>query len=269
MQEIRLENLNWSEWFPLEEAKLHEGFVKAPGIYRVRRMGQKYIDYVGQTNSLRGRMLDLRLGLNGDLMPWNEPHVAAARFWALRQEEKFQLEASIAVASEEATIRRSYESLVIAHHRLEFGFSPSFNFGRMPDGWTASSSRSKGNRGHYDKRITSSLHYPCLFEIKSDPLESNWLGIQWISFKDQPPKNSSIGIYRAIDSEKNRTIYIGESKKIYSRIAGHQKTIDAEWQWFDTPSADKAQRLEIENDLIGSYISVIGSPPTRQFHNSD
>ncbi len=269
MQEIRLENLNWSEWLPLEEAKLHEEIVKAPGLYRVRRVGKECIDYVGQTNSLRIRMQALRLGLNDDLMPWNEPHVATARFWALRQEEKFQLEVSIAITPEDAAIRRSYESLVIAHHRLKFGFSPTFNFGRMPNGWIASSPRSKGNRGYYDKRITSSPHYPCLFEIKSDPLKSNWLGIQWISFKDQTPKNSSIGVYRAIDSKRNRTIYIGESEKIYARVITHQKTIDAEWQWFDTPSADKAQRLEIENDLIGSYISVIGSPPTRQFHNSD
>ena len=49
MQEIRLENLTWSEWLPLEVVKLHEEIVKAPGIYRVRRVGQKYIDYVGQT----------------------------------------------------------------------------------------------------------------------------------------------------------------------------------------------------------------------------
>lgn len=264
---IAFKDLIWSQWVWVEEAKLSRSIEDQPGLYRIRRIGHDTLDYVGQTTSLRKRILSFRRHLNDTEMPWNDPHVAAARFWALRQEEDFQLEVSVAVISTGNIALLSFECLTISYHRLEYGFSPTFNFGRMPDGWTASSRRSKGIRGTNNQVIRYSSHFGCIFSGKPNPLNLNWLELDWVSYSEFLPQNSSRGVYIGINWERNQAVYIGESTQLRQRIKSHIRDgVKAEWYWLEFDDADDRQRLEIENDLLSSYISYYGEPPTHQFN---
>ena len=257
--------LIWSNWIELESKQLSETIKNQPGIYKIKRTNQKSLDYVGQTNSLRRRLLSFRRHLFDKEMPWSDPHVAAARFWALRQDEDFNLEVSVANISNGELTRRAFECLTISQHRKEFHLSPTFNFGRMPNGWSASSQRRKGIRGSRNTTIKYSPHFKTLFSEKSDPLTPDWLGLEWRSFSNFPPTLTSKGVYRGFNKEN--LIYIGESKKIKTRINSHiNKGIADNWDWVELPDTDHAQRLEIENDLISSYILNAHEPPKAQFN---
>ena len=266
MELLDFEYLEWSQWFPMSEGKLPRLITNESGIYRVRRAGQSHSDYIGQTNSLRRRLLSLRVSLKDQEMPWNDPHVASARFWALSEQEEVELEASVASSPNNPIIRKSFESLTIAHHRRDFGCSPTFNFGRMPDGWIASSSRSKGERGYYDSQIKYSKHQSSMFSTDSELRSKDWLGMEWEVF-DNINIEEAGGVYRGLDPETELPIYIGESSRITNRIRSHQKKIEASWQWVAMPGLDHSQRLEIENDLIASVICSTGQPPLMQFQN--
>ena len=70
-----------------------------------------------------------------------------------------------------------------------------------------------------------------------------------------------------INWERNQAVYIGESKQLRPRIKSHVRDgVKAEWYWLEFEEADDRQRLEIENDLLSSYISYYGEPPTHQFN---
>ena len=265
---VDFRNLEWSEWFPITERKLPPQLANESGIYQVRRAGQGNSDYVGQTNCLRRRILSLRVSLKDEEMPWSDPHVASARFWALLQEKEDELEASVAFVADNPVIRKSYESLTIAHHRKKFGCSPTLNFGRLPRGWVASSQRSKGKRGYFDPRIVYSEHAAPRFLTESEPREIGWLGLAWEVVESGSNGGKGAGVYRAVEKDSKENLYIGESSQVFNRIRLHRNIKGAEWQWVETSDLDHSQRLEIENDLIASSISSTGHPPPYQFQNT-
>ena len=223
--------------------------------------------YIGQSNNLRRRILELRGAIQDSEMPWNDPHVAAARFWALLQNARHDFEISVARTSADVIARMSLESLAISLYRAESGRSPKFNFGRMPDGWFPSSRRSKGNRGGFDPDITYSPHQDSIFSDQSDPTSADWLGLTWQPLDKLEPSTAISGVYRAFALDRQSVVYIGESKDLGSRIATHASNFEATWEYAPLDRADHAQRLEIENDLIASHVAAVGVPPARQFQS--
>ena len=223
--------------------------------------------YIGQSNNLRRRILELRGAIQDSEMPWNDPHVAAARFWALLQSTHHEFEISVARTSTDVIARKSLECLAISLSRAESGRSPKFNFGRMPDGWVPSSRRAKGIRGGFDPEITYSAHQASIFSEQGDPTSTDWLGLAWQTVDNLDPSQAISGIYRASALDHQSVVYIGESKDLGSRIATHASNFEATWEYVVLEDADHAQRLEIENDLIASHVAVVGAPPARQFRN--
>ena len=69
--------------------------------------------YIGQSNNLRRRILELRGAIQDSEMPWNDPHVAAARFWALLQNANHESEICCS-HNPDVIARKSLESLAIS-----------------------------------------------------------------------------------------------------------------------------------------------------------
>src|SRR5215831_14162310 len=87
---------SWSGWMPLRMAGQNRRIWAAPGLYRIRRVGDdRALAYIGQTGRLlRERLAQLR-GVYRDEMPYRDPHTAAPTLWALRDRDQCDFEASV------------------------------------------------------------------------------------------------------------------------------------------------------------------------------
>ena len=289
-------DLDWSDLFPIENIGKNRSITSEEGLYRIRAIGEKKLSYIGQTgNSIRARLGQLSRGIFKDFMPYNDPHTAAPAFWALRQKQKIEFEASFCILKNLTTAeRKGYECLAIYDHRDKCGCSPSFNFGRMPLGYRKSSSNTK-RLTETGKRFRGGP--------VSEVLESHKLGLKPFPRADQNHKHadkllllnwsawltpeaflnrldgSETGIYIIRHINQSNFLYIGEGK-IRDRIASHlgkgkakehpqyyyfkdQKCI--ELTYAQDANLEKHQRLEIENDLIGLHIKSYNRIPSAQF----
>ena len=267
MRLVTSSSITWSQWCSLSQQRLPAIVARAAGLYRVRSTSMDELLYIGQSNNLRRRILELRGAIQDSEMPWNDPHVAAARFWALLQNANHEFEISVARTTPDVIARKSLESLAISLYRAESGRSPEFNFGRMPDGWFPSSRRGKGIRGGFDPDITYSAHQDSIFSDQSDPTSADWLGLAWQPLDQLESSTAISGVYRALAPDRQSVVYIGESKDLRSRISTHSSNFESTWEYVVLDDSDHAQRLEIENDLIASHVAAVGAPPTRQFQN--
>ena len=276
--------LAWSSWYPHRGASRNQNIPAGPGLYRIRRVGQQRLDYVGQTGrSLRGRLGQLQ-GVYGDIMPYGDPHTAGPGFWALRQDEGRELEVSVAEVRTGVATRKGYECVVISEHRVEHGLSPTLNFGRMPHGWTKSSGNTvrlaaagRRFRGRQDPSAVRVPDAPSPPTLRGDPREATWLGLPWSDLTASPPPRGSVGVYRAMRSNANGLIYVGQGR-IVDRIKNHRAKADdpthaqyaffigdLAWHWVALPDMHRTQRLEIENDLIAGHMLVHRRSPGGQF----
>ena len=285
--------LNWSKWFSLFEAGRNKSIPSEAGIYRIRRVGGESLDYVGQTGrGLRERLGELS-GVYKPIMPYNDPHTAGPAFWALRQLENCEYEASVATVSEPSTPhRKGLECVVIAEHRQEYGHSPTFNFGRMPLGYSKSTSntrslaaRGKRRRGGITDEILN-CHLPGIGPV--GPIERGGtggvlMGLNWSPWASVTKglddlNREEVGLY-LLRRSGGELIYIGEGK-IKDRVNAHIKKgrqadhpqafaffepTSIEVSYILRPDLAKHQLLEIENDLIAAHVIQMGVIPSAQF----
>src|SRR5262245_50121838 len=80
--------LAWSPWVGHLGCWRGDTIPDEPGVYRIRRVGQDCLDYIGQTG-VGGMTLRKRLGMQRGVyaaeMPYTDPHTAAPALWAMRQ----------------------------------------------------------------------------------------------------------------------------------------------------------------------------------------
>jgi hypothetical protein len=285
--------MDWSDWYPLFQAGRNQSFPKQPGIYRIRRIGGECIDYIGQTGQLRPR-LGMLSGVYKPVMPYNDPHTAGPAFWALKQQKNCDYQASTAIVSSQSTPhRKGVECVAIAQHRQAYGKSPSFNFGRMPLGYSKSSSnnRSLVERGlrHRGEKTSEELkcHIPgieprCSLDQMLE--RGGHSAFDWSTWQSAETalaniSKSDIGLYILRRKATDELVYVGEGK-IRDRVSahlkkGHQKDHPQAFAFADPstielsftllPEFAKHQLLEIENDLIAAHLLQHGEVPAAQF----
>lgn len=276
----------WSKWLPLD-GRPGPPIPTQPGLYRIQLDSSNSLIYIGQTGrSLRERLGALH-GIFGDVMPYSDPHTAAPGMWALLQDGKGPFRVSTIVVEGDKAKRLSYECLAISMHRAEFGMSPTLNFGRMPPGWTKSSPNNRSlaeqgrrSRGGRDYTSLSAPSLPVLGRLAGSPMSRDWIGLQWsqwrpISSTDASPDKG--GVYRIGRSQENHLTYIGQGR-IRSRLLAHQRKATSKTgggrgfaqegmmaSWVALERLERAQLLEIENDLIASHLLTQGRSPSAQF----
>jgi hypothetical protein len=106
-----------------------------PGLYRLRRFGDRGLAYIGQTGvGIRARVRMLRAIAHPE-MPYRDPHTAAPTLWALPRSTRCTFEVSCLPIDGDSAWRKNLEAVAIALYRQENGGSPAVNFGRMPVGY--------------------------------------------------------------------------------------------------------------------------------------
>lgn len=281
----------WSAWVPLEEALRGPVLPSTPGLYRIRRVGQDDLDYIGQTgSSLRGRLRMLR-GIFSLEMPYRDPHTAGPALWAVLHEEPCAFEVSVADLGGDAARRKGLEALAISLYRQRTGRSPNLNFGRMPAGYVMSSGNNarlvvagRRFRGGPSRQSNSShlAGVPPVGSLAGDPQGSSWGGHRWSNWLPldecsvAPPGN---GLYRIRGTGPGLT-YVGEGA-IRKRLETHRrKTLDSTSARLQdrvlqqhrplqfsalTGPWERHQRLELETDLIGAHVLQLDRAPAAQF----
>ena len=286
--------IHWSEWQPLRHAGRNKAFPREAGLYRIRRVRQTNLDYIGQTGMGLRQRLGMLSGVYRDVMPYNDPHTAGPALWAQRQLEDCEYEASIAVMPDLSTPqRKGLECLAIAQHRQNFGRSPIFNFGRMPLGFSKSTGNNralaesgKRRRGGVTDE-TLACHVPGRGPdgpIEGDGGIDNLLGFNWSAWASvgrglDDLTGNEIGLYLLRRRGGDKLLYIGEGK-IRNRVSAHMKKgeipdhrqafafaepSDVELSFIPRDDLEKHQLLEVENDLIASHVVRLGEVPAAQF----
>ena len=286
--------LSWQPYLPLEGAGRNKSFPTGPGLYHIRRIGRTDIDYIGQTGMGLRRRLGMLAGVYRDVMPYRAPHTVGPALWAMRDKEGCEYEASVCPQPDSSTPqRKGWECVAIALYRQENGQSPTFNFGRMPEGYRMSSDNNarlaasgRRFRGGKTDRVEHSHHSGVApsSSLNAPSTGAHWLGLGWSEWKSVGDveafvKPDDIGLYRIRSSDASILSYVGEGR-IRDRIKAHlRKGADPEhpqyhffgavgpleFSYFVRPDLLRHQRLEVETDLIGSHVLGHGAVPLAQF----
>lgn len=278
--------LPWTPWANLSD--LEKGSLPLfPGIYRIRPKGKDSLIYLGQTSRSLDRRVRIELSKtylrSGDVMPFNDPHTAAQSLWVWNQSEKWDYECSVApinlniIRPED---RRRYlegvEAFLLWRYHSEMGESPICNHGRFHPNYTRSRNRKTGIRGHYIPDLNSDAGLPSSKPLKKqgNPMDANWMGLSWsdwhpmdsdglVKLKDYP------SVYRVSDGVE--IIYIGQTKLTKSRMKQHITKYNSNNLSVSVSYLEDViphRMLEMENDLIGSFIETQRAIPLLQFSNS-
>jgi hypothetical protein len=250
---------SWSPWLSLDASvkQFREQVTTQPGFYRVRASSLPYLIYVGQTGrDLRERARSLSRGVYraSDDPPWNDPHTAAPTLWAYRHEDQLEYEFSVTVAELDYPTRQCREDSLLYLHRKEYGHSTLCNHGRLHPWWTRSSNRGRGTPTQRRENAEDYASLPPAIG-NGDFLSNGWLGLKWTepcSLDAAAPDSS--GVYRII--KDGRLAYIGESKRLGSRIKTHSSNpnfSNCVISLHVMPTAKPHQLKEREADLIGAY----------------
>lgn len=279
MGDSGLPALAWTAWRPLE-GRWNDRDLAGPGLYRIRRVGQDALDYVGQTGRpLRTRLRDLQPAF-GTVIPYRDPHTAGPGIWALRH-LGHTLEVSVAAVPGDEPWRRAREAIVISEHRAAFGHSPTLNFGRMPAGYAMSTARTKAGRGGLcrDAQDAHGVGRPPQGAL--DPWgHAGWCGHAWSLWTPlrgrggRWPAGTGLYVIRAGDGP--RALYIGQGV-LRSRVTAHARKAASTRQgqlfraagtqvsWAALPGVPRHHLQELENDLISAYVLSTGHVPAAQF----
>jgi hypothetical protein len=285
----------WTEPSPLEVAVRGQKVPSVPGLYRIRRIGTRGWDYIGQTGTgtmnLRKRMAMLK-GVYMEKMPYRDPHTAGPGLWALRHRTKSAFEVAFCPVEGDAPQRKALEAVVLAVHRQCYRRSPTLNFGRMPAGYRMSS----GNNARLVEAGKRFRGGPIVGEIDEShspgigplgPLTGHvragvWCGVRWSSWVPLSPTElgqlaSKTGLYRIAGAEPG-LVYVGEGR-VAARLRAHLTKVGPGTQQgvvfannaplrFSCVVDDdwlRNQRLELETDLIAAHVLALKHPPAAQF----
>ena len=288
--------LVWSRWTSHHGCWRGQTIPDVPGLYRIRRIGQTGLDYIGQTGvggmTLRKRLGMLR-GVYAAEMPYTDPHTAGPALWAIRQLTGAEYEVSVAPVAGTTPWRKGLEALAVALHRQEFRRSPTTNFGRMPVGFR----RSSGNNSRLvqaGKRFRGAgcegaepYHAAGVAPVGplgGSPHSDGWGGHAWTTWQPLgsdaalPPTTAS-GLYRIRDAQESGLLYIGEGL-VAARLIAHWRKAHLsgnpqgdvfgsarrlECSWVLNGEWHSHQRLELECDLIAGHLLATGAVPPAQF----
>jgi hypothetical protein len=276
----------WGAWVPLKGAGSNRDLPVRAGLYRLRMDDGTGPVYIGQTgSSLRGR-LGMLQGAYANEMPYAAPHTAGPALWALRDRDGCDFECSVAPLAADRTMRLGLECLAISIHRIEHGASPLINFGGMPDGYRKSSDNNarlaasgKRFRGGADAAAKATPSHAPWALLAGIPDSLDLLGLEWSEWTaiESVTGLPGRGLYRIRGSKSRLPVYVGQGE-IGSRLRAHAKkgSVDGHRQQESLmgplqasvvrlPGWASRNLLEVENDLIASFVFTQGRPPEAQF----
>lgn len=285
--------LRWTNWRPLRGVSRDPYIPHSPGLYRICRVEQDDLDYIGQASRSLRKRLGMLSGVDAEEMPYGDPHTAAPALWALRHATGCEFEVSVAPVEGSTPWRKGLEAVAIALYRDEHRLSPTVEFGRIPTGYRPSS----GNNSRLVAAGRRSRGGPCddphprhqpgiapFGPWEGDPQDALWGGHTWTAWI---PLGEILvravvqgsGLYRIRGTEPRTLLYIGQGMIPRRPLAHLEKTNDGdhgqgriyaaqdrlECSWTINTAWMRHHRLELENDLIAAHVLETGTIPTAQF----
>lgn len=282
----------WSVRFPLNRTERlaplahprHDPIPKKAGIYRVHMEGVPVLAYVGQSKDLRRRVNELR-GVDDELMPYTDPHIAGPSLWSWRQfPPQRPYTVTFAAFESSAYFRQGLEDLVIAHARWQVKrkppseqrwratYSPLASFHKMPAGWVSSSPRSRGYRGGPSPFLsechTSSIAPVGDLDDQRDPVHDlGWGGHVWSAWSEARSirdMERAQGLYRLRKSDEPGLLFIGHGNLEEAARSAARAGTDLLFSSVAGPWSYHEQ-LELLTDALGLYLCKTRSLPLAQY----
>ncbi len=228
----------WSPHFPLRRTERlaqlspkDEPIPRAGGLYRIHREGnQPVLAYVGHSSSLRRRINELATGVYGERMPFTTPHVAAPALWAWAKTPPYApLTLSFVSFDANTYWQQGLQHLIIAFERGQrrkqaslaeqagnILYSPLAQYGKMPHGWSPSSTRTVGERGE-PTMVAGPWHVPSIAPVsilddQQDAFSDGWGGHEWSAWcyaREVPMHGKQKGLYRLRMQDSFHLWYVG------------------------------------------------------------
>jgi len=273
--------LTWAPWVGFKSSRREwKTIPEAPGVYRVRPVGQSFLMYIGQTGrGLRERLGELRSNALAVVMPYDDPHTAAPNLWAWKQEENWEYESSAVPTNLPERDRKALECYLLWQYRLERRESTLCNHGRFNEKYLKPSVRKKGRQGrklfpNEPPNLAGGPSHPPLC-LEGDPLDRHWMTLDWgdtvpLTLEELGRTPHCQALYRIVDLTTKDILYLGQTKDLRNRLMSHRprykekESID--FSYYRLPETIRSyQRLELENDLIGGYYAQVKRSPSDQF----
>jgi hypothetical protein len=249
----------WSPWKPL--LSIVKTVPAAPGLYRLRRVGEEYPDYVGDTGSSKAglrKRFDILRHVHDAEMPYRWPYAAMPALWALRDMSGMDLEASFVAVEATGPLLAALKATAIAIQRQDTGESPIANFGRMPPGYVSSSSYScelihsgglsRGGRARTKTRDTQSS-FPPAGPLDPNPSAPNWCGLRW--HDHQLPSDRGIVVLGIDDPNAVVLLLAGPS---IAGLRAARRTRPDRLHWTELASIDPAPTADLLSDLEAAAV---------------
>jgi hypothetical protein len=276
------ENLPWTPWIPFTATKAgFRAIPRAPGLYRIRPSGKKFLMFIGQTKrTLHQRLNELRHTLRrGELMPWNDPLTEAPALWAWQDAEGFSYECSAALLDVSQSNRQGMQSFLLYRYRQDYGESPLCNFGRFHPRYRKSTDRKENKRGgklegdHLDNPAGGPGLPP--LTVTGAPGDRDWMGLAWSGRRPFDGETittmpQGAGLYLLFERDTGDLIYIGQSADCAQRLWSHAMKLLEEKDMLVSYYIEEKPVLphnlkERENDLVGNYFEMYWEMPDYPF----
>lgn len=199
---------DWTDWALLTPGtKRLLSIPQTPGLFRIKKVGENTLDYVGQTTNLHDRLVHLANKVSSDERP-RHSYASAEHLWELKESGgRFEVSTTSPNISRSETDRIGLEHVMFAAHLRAHGRSPTVNLDRV--------------LGQDENRL------PSLDWDHTDITANDWMGLEWSEsrpLKERTTIDMSHAVYRIwFPMFTPPLAYIGKSTNVANRLIKHEK----------------------------------------------
>lgn len=199
---------DWSDWALLEpRTKRLLSIPPTPGFFRIKKIGDDTLDFVGHTGNLHDRLIHLANKVASDERP-RYSQASAEHLWELKEAGgRFEVSTTNPNISRSEADRIGLENVMFAAHIRTRGRSPTVNLDRVMD--------------HEESNL------PDLDWDTDDMTAQDWMGLDWsdpLPLSERTSIDISHAVYRIwFPLFTPPLAYIGKSTNVANRLIKHEK----------------------------------------------
>ncbi len=241
----------WSDWSLLKpRTKKISQVPETPGFFRIKKVGGRGLDYVGQTGrNLKERLIHLANQVNADKRP-DDSKSSAKHLWELKDFGGGRFEFSYInpnIARSEID-RLGLENVMFAMHVRYRGKSPTVNL---------------------DRKLNTRESESVLDRLEwgmGEMTSRDWMGLDWTEprrMKDRMEIDCSHVVYRIWFPDFTPPLaYIGKSTNVANRLIKHEKKFGSSALFSVAPI--KSNLKDVEASLIANHYITTNTLPKGQ-----
>ena len=272
--------LDWDSWVAFSTtSRTLENLPAAPGLYRIRPVGQEIMMDIGSTaGSLRDCFAGIRQNVTRAVMPPADPWQVAPALWAWKDAKGYAYEFSSCPYGNGPEERKAAESFLTYRYRLALHESPLCSFGRFhrkyrePAAGTAGAPGGKIGPGEPLNAAGGPSASP--LPVSGEPGQPGWMGFSWSPKRSLKTHTTGAvppgqGYFLVFDAVQGTLLAIGEAedcgKALFALSRNPWDGRELAYSFAcELKPLPRHNLLEKAGDLLGNYIEKTGTLPLFQ-----